>query len=408
MDSERKKTIIIRGAITAVLVVIGFAFPLVWIPAAFFAYTTYSAFPDPEPPTPENMYRPRQSTVTADDPDWREYYLATCESPAEIAFLEAMIGGYDLKPENGILIAPGFELDMQTEYKPYRLDFLVNKWLVVEVDGAEWHSSPEAVERDRIRDEFFKAKGFSVLRIPAKVVFQTPTEALGRVRAAIARGRPAPKMVVQARPTSVVKTFTNSMSAFGKFLDDTNAHITKAKALQDALAPSQQTFHLEKLVIDSALKAAKKSFALESQLAADPVLRKYYNEELARISPVIDEVKGKYEREADAKIIIEPILPPPTHPDADINEAIVKSYSNLMDDRARYLADVREQLSKDVDLWITVQADLDNSGYGRIFSEIFPPETRKTSEKETNISITLKDILDGNFRGNIAEKVEDK
>ena len=32
MDSERKKTIIIRAAITALMTAVGFAFPLVWIP----------------------------------------------------------------------------------------------------------------------------------------------------------------------------------------------------------------------------------------------------------------------------------------------------------------------------------------------------------------------------------------
>ncbi|WP_313197187.1 DUF559 domain-containing protein [Rhizobium sp.] len=388
MDSARKRTIIIRGAITAVLTAIGFAFPLVWIPAAFFAYTTYQAFPDPDPVTPESMYRPRQSTVTANDPDWHEYYLANCESPAETAFLEAMIKGYDLKPDNGILIAPGIELDMQTEYKPYRLDFLVNKWLVVEVDGAEWHSSPEAVERDGTRDEFFKAKGFAVLRIPAKVVFQTPTVAVERVRVAITRGRPPQKVMVQAPVVSVAKTFKNSMNAFGKFLDDTNEYVTKAKALQDALEPSELSFSLEKIVIGSALKSAKRSIELKDRLEADPNFRRHYEETVAKISPAIDKVQAKYEREATTKTVIEPILPPAAHPNAEINDAIVRKYSNLMEERTQYFEGVRSELSKDMRLRLKVLVDLQGNGYGRTFSEIFPPE------KEVNIRKTFQDLLD--------------
>lgn len=388
MDSERKKTIIIRAAITALLTAIGFAFPLVWIPAAFFAYTTYQAFPDPDPVTPESMYIPRQSTVTEDDPNWREYFLETCESPAETAFLEAMISGYDLKPENGILVAPGFELDMQTEYKPYRLDFLVNKWLVVEVDGAAWHSSLEAVERDGIRDEYLKAKGFAVLRIPAKVVFQTPSEAVAIVRAAIARGRPAQKVVVQAPPTSVGKTFTNSMSAFGKFMDGVDANITKAKALQTALDPSKLAFSMEKIIIDYALESAKRTIELETRLAADPSFREHYEASLAKTSPAIDKLQEKYEREADTKITIEPIRPPAVHSDADINDAISTSYARLMEERTIYFAGVREQLSKDSKLRSAVFVDLGGRGYFQTFSEIFPPK------KEANVSKAFREIIE--------------
>ena len=310
--------------------------------------------------------------MTADDPDWPEYFLEACESPAETAFLEAMINGYDLKPDNGILVAPSFELDMQTEYKPYRLDFLVNKWLVVEIDGDAWHSSPEGVERDGIRDEFFRGKGFSVLRIPAKIVFQTPTEAVGRVRAAIASGRQAQKVVVQTPPISIAKTFTNSMSAFGKFMDDLDANVTRAKAVQKALDPSKLSFSMEKTVIDSALDSAKSSVELEARLAADPIVRIHYDESFAKINPVFDKVKVKYERELATKIKIDPISPPEAHPDADINDAILRSYSNLMEERASYFTWVREQLSKDSKLWLAVLVDLEGHGYGQIFSEIFP------------------------------------
>lgn len=370
MDSAYKQAIIIRGTITAVLFFAGFAFPLIWVAAAFFAYTTYNAFPDPEPDSPENMYRPRQSTVTADDPEWREYFLAACESPAETAFLEAMINGYDLKPDNGILVAPGIDLDMQTEYKPYRLDFLVNKWLVVEVDGAAWHSSPEAVERDGIRDEFFKAKGFSVLRIPAKVVLNTPTKAVDMVRAAVARGRTPQKVVAKTKPKSVAKTFTDSMDAFGKFMDDVYAHVTKAKAMQEGLGPAKQTFDTEKMVIDSGLERAKKSIALEEELSANPNLRKHYDAAHAELEGLLRSTRSKHDGSEAPTITISQMSWPPTHPDKEIGAQILEAYFRLMDDRKRYFDDVRQQLAKDPRLSPHVQNHLERLGCHAVWTEI--------------------------------------
>lgn len=369
MDKANKTAIIIRGTITAILFFAGFAFPLIWIAAAFFAYTTYNAFPDPEPDTPENMYRPRQSTVTADDPEWREYFNNACESPAETAFLEAMINGYGLKPDNGILVGSGIELDMQTEYKPYRLDFLVNRWLVVEVDGAAWHSSPEAVERDGIRDDFFKAKGFSVLRIPAKTVFNTPTKAVDMVRTAIAHGRPPQKVVVKSPPISVAKTFTNSMNSFGQFLDHVDAHVTKAKAIQEAMGPSKQTFETEKIVIDSALETAKKAVDLEARLAADPNLRKHFDAAHADFEEIMQSVRsGKPDRETTIKI--EPMGFPGTHPDPEIGAVILESYFTLMDDRKRYFDNARKRISDDPRLSPHVQSHLERLGCHATWKQI--------------------------------------
>jgi very-short-patch-repair endonuclease len=370
MDSQRKRTIIIRGAITAVLTAVGFAFPLVWIPAAFFAYTTYQAFPDPEPDTPESMYRPRQSTVTVDDPDWREFFFEACESPAETAFLEAMISGYGLTPDNGILVGPGIELDTQTEYKPYRLDFLVNKWLVVEVDGAAWHSSAEAIERDGIRDEFFKAKGFAVLRIPAKVVFQTPSEAVGRVRAAIARGRPPQKVVAQTPVVSVAKTFTNSMNAFGKFLEDTDDYVRKAKAMQEGLGPANKTFDTERMVVDAGLEIARKSVDLEERFASNPDMRKRCEEALAEYKALSRNERRKPAANEAPKITILPMSWPPMHPDKELATKILEEYFSIVDDRKRYFDDVRRQLANDPRLSTHLQQHLESLGCHAVWEEI--------------------------------------
>ncbi len=393
MDDAHKQAIIIRGAITVVLVFAGFEFPLVWIAAAFFAYTTFQAFPDAEPQTPESMYLTRQSTMTADDPEWREYFLAACESPAETAFLEAMIEGYDLKPEKGILVGGEIELDMQTEYKPYRLDFLVNKWLVVEIDGAEWHSSPEAVERDGIRDEFFRSKGFAVLRIPAKVVFQKPTEAVNRVRAAIANGRPAQKVAAKAAPISVAKTFANSMSAFEKFMDDVDAHVTRKKAIQEALGPSRQTFDTEKMVINSGLENARKAIALEDELSANPNLRKHYEKYDAEFEALLEGTRSKYDGGQRATITISPISWPKAHPDPDLNDTIMDMHFKLNDDRTRYFNGVRQQILEDPRLSPHVRSHLETLGCHSLWKEI------STKEESSSLEAFLKEIEAEGGRG---------
>ncbi|TCA17375.1 DUF559 domain-containing protein [Rhizobium leguminosarum bv. viciae] len=370
MDDAHKKAIIIRGALTAVFIAAGFVFPLLWAIAAFFAYATYTAIPEPKPITPEDMYRARQSKITVDDPDWREYFLATCESPAETAFLEAMIKGYTLMPDNGILVGSGIELDMQVEYRPYRLDFLVNKWLVVEVDGAAWHSSAEAVERDGVRDAFFAAKGFRVLRIPAKVVFNTPTKAVEMVRAAVAHGRQAPKVVTTTKPISIGKTFTNSVSSVGKFLDDVDAHVTKAKAIQEAMGPSRQTFDTEKMVIDFALDSARREIELEEKLSADPNLRKHYEAAHAELDDLLRSTRSKHDRNEATTITISPISWPKAHPDPVINATILEMHFNLTGDRTRFFEDVRQQISKDPRLSPRVQSHLEHLGCLAVWTEI--------------------------------------
>jgi very-short-patch-repair endonuclease len=66
----------------------------------------------------------------------------------------------------------------------YRADFLIDEKLVVEIDGAAYHSSPEAVARDRQRDADMRREGYSILRLPALVVLGNAAEAVRRVEAA--------------------------------------------------------------------------------------------------------------------------------------------------------------------------------------------------------------------------------
>jgi very-short-patch-repair endonuclease len=115
-----------------------------------------------------------------------------CESPAETSFLDIMVSAYALQTGPGAVEGRGLRLRNQVSMgrliinsgyasSQYRADFLIDEKLVVEIDGATYHSSPEAVARDRQRDADMRREGYSVLRIPAQVVFQEPTEVVKRV-----------------------------------------------------------------------------------------------------------------------------------------------------------------------------------------------------------------------------------
>ncbi len=59
--------------------------------------------------------------------------------------------------------------------------------LAIEVDGFEFHSSPEAFQRDRTRQNDLVALGWTVLRFTWSDVTQHPAQVAGRIRASIER-----------------------------------------------------------------------------------------------------------------------------------------------------------------------------------------------------------------------------
>jgi very-short-patch-repair endonuclease len=69
-----------------------------------------------------------------------------------------------------------------------RIDFLIGDKLVIEVDGAGFHSSPESFERDRDRDAKLGIRGYRVLRFSYRQLTVTPGVVMLAITAAIARG----------------------------------------------------------------------------------------------------------------------------------------------------------------------------------------------------------------------------
>ena len=115
---------------------------------------------------------------------WIEQWRSKCESPAEVAFLEALIDGFELRPAASLLRG-GISLALQYQIGSSRVDFLINQNLVVEVDGHAYHSSPQQAKRDASRDAMLRSSGYKVLRITAHRVFSAPEAAVADVRDAL-------------------------------------------------------------------------------------------------------------------------------------------------------------------------------------------------------------------------------
>ncbi|MGX9350169.1 endonuclease domain-containing protein [Shimia sp. W99] len=239
---------------------------------------------EPDPPS-------KLETLTADDEDWHRYFQHHCESPAEVAFLDAMVEAFNLTPEKGRLRGGGLTLQMQVPVMNYRLDFLIDDGLIVEVDGAQWHSSPEAVERDAERDKALAAKGYEILRIPAKVTLYKPEDAIKQVRQArsgwlarkakarASRAQVADGMMADHKRLTQVPKFgvSDLVASVGTGLDRMGAGVTKFNA-QMARFNERAARRIEEDRNRVAQEAEEEMKRLQAELDADPELAKMFDQ----------------------------------------------------------------------------------------------------------------------------------
>jgi very-short-patch-repair endonuclease len=67
----------------------------------------------------------------------------------------------------------GIKHTAQKVFGPYTVDiFIPSHRLIIEVDGAYWHSHPDQIKRDQQRDKWLRHHGYKVLRIPAQDAFK--------------------------------------------------------------------------------------------------------------------------------------------------------------------------------------------------------------------------------------------
>jgi very-short-patch-repair endonuclease len=177
-----------RGLLAAFLMLVGIVFwPLLFV-GGVIAWSVYGDIRD----EPERKRQKAEIKARLNEPVAVEALRRNCESPAEEAFFDAMVSAYRMTAGPGCIAGDGIQMRTQsghgqlrigrsTAWREFRGDFLVDEKLVVEIDGATWHGSADAIARDAARDKVIVAEGYTVLRIPASVVFKTPSEAVRRV-----------------------------------------------------------------------------------------------------------------------------------------------------------------------------------------------------------------------------------
>lgn len=385
-------TVGIRMAVGAVCFVGGFFFWPLFIPAALIA-TTLTATPEErhEAQRPKPKAAPiERAGIKAEDPDWKTRFLEACESPAESSFLTAMISSFSLQPHLGVLRAPGLTLNMQVEMGAYRLDFLANGWLVIEIDGAAWHSSPEAVFRDRKRDRYFRDYDYTVLRISAKTVFNTPQEAVRMVRAALAEGQKVPtQKVTPQKPVSVLGAVGGIVRGVGDFAEGASAYVDRASAIQQAMAKPQSIYGAEKQAIQIAMKSVESSIKVKEFRAQSDQHRELFDKSMRDLEKLLTDRQDSRDPGEELRQLmrerITPIQAPQPHPKEETDEAIKSHFASMMEERAAFFAEIKGKLTADEARSAMVKAELLKMGCLSCWMAVAP--------RTSKVRLTLSDLL---------------
>ncbi|BAS15682.1 hypothetical protein AHiyo8_39850 [Arthrobacter sp. Hiyo8] len=67
-----------------------------------------------------------------------------------------------------------------------RVDFLIGRWLIVEVNGYAFHSSREAWRKDMARLNAAQARGFDLLSFAPEQIWNNPEQVMDEIRAVLA------------------------------------------------------------------------------------------------------------------------------------------------------------------------------------------------------------------------------
>jgi len=334
---------------------------------AVIAFVVWHFLPERQPskPTPKFRHEPR---AIASDPNWQTFINEHCESPAETAFLKAMISAYKLLPDNASLKAAGLKIDFQVGVGRYRLDFLANEWLIIEIDGAAWHSSDEAKARDAARDRFFVELGYSVVRIPAKIVFNDPNEAVKRVSAALQVGKP---VIAEPVQLSGLERLRQTASSTNKFMSDLNASVDRHRRLAEALRAAELSYHVEKNVLGSAVDAAERQIRIDEELGDDAEKRASYDAFAEKLTKAFEESDKRDQKDVTKqRIDVPPYFRPQLSGDAAIDREIEERFVGMSADRDAYFNGIREKLRKDHRLAPLVRENLTEFGCPQVWKNI--------------------------------------
>lgn len=229
-----------------------------------------------------------------------------------------------------------------------------------------YHSSSEAIERDKARDEFMQARGYSVLRIPASVVFSTPDEAVRRIRALISEKKSNIPGIQNGNPEEKGKraSLREILSSVNNLNLEMNRSITIRGAIERETKGYADTFYAERLAIEKAIELAETEIRVDQFVSQSKKHRELYFSAHRELQEILND-EGR--RNADIKAtgiratITIPSLPKvDPHPDPDIDEAIRNARQSLVAERDEFFSEVRSKLSSDEKLKELVREKLND------------------------------------------------
>lgn len=340
--SNKAQQILLRLGLMAILGLVSTGFPYALVPLLWLGWTIW-----------QDIFNPRHDlvpppitwrTATVEHGNWKELYFEGCESPAEIKFLRGLIEKYYLEPHDGRLIGGGVTVDMQHVFENYRFDFVINGTQIIEIDGATYHSSPEQVTRDRIRDERSISQGYKVTRIPASVVFEQLEAALKIVAKVIAETPHfvQPKPIYQSRAHgkqinfNLAGTFDRTLNA----LDEINRYANCQTAINKYLKPAREAVRQEKMLLDHLEQAYSREIMISQQ---SEQFQKDYKESSEKFAHLL----AGFSLPSVAWDDLEEVKIP--H-DERFKDQIQAAHTNAMEERAKRLLRLKMRCTSDADL----------------------------------------------------------
>ncbi len=114
-------------------------------------------------------------------PSRDEGSLGPAESPFEEAVADALRAkGWEVRTQIGV---SGFRVDLGVVHPEYAGNYLVG----IECDGARYHSSATARDRDKVRQAVLEGLGWSILRVWSTDWFRNPSHVTGHIHLELAR-----------------------------------------------------------------------------------------------------------------------------------------------------------------------------------------------------------------------------
>lgn len=113
------------------------------------------------------------------------------------ARLQPLLPAFDVRAESGLesltrfrLLACGIVCRPQVAIPGVgRVDLLIDEWLIIELDGRQWHGTADAFTSDRRRDAAAVLRGYTVLRFGYSDVVRAWSRTTSTILATLARGR---------------------------------------------------------------------------------------------------------------------------------------------------------------------------------------------------------------------------